>query len=603
MREVARLLVLTLGISLALSAAAPARADDELSELKFDWTAKVQTDLRFRLAPVSIGDYYNQVSAPAGVERNQNLLAVRVGAKYGRFAAVADMQFVIDGYSGKLNGVTDLENVAETQPYYVDVNGLYIEGKDLLVHGLDLRIGQQIVSWGVGDQFNPTNNLNPDDLRDPLLFGKQAGNFMVKTDYWIGEDWSISGVLVPIFKPALLPPTGPLGIAAIDRLPMVDPEIRHRIEAEEALAASQGFPTVVSSATPVMPDPSFGNMQFAFRIAGTVAGQDLALSYYNGRTDFPQPVNNQTAQSTTPVCAPQGSPCTNGLLNTAVTLEYPKMQVVGLNAAGEIPISKIKQSLHGIGYRLEGALIFPQAQSISLYNGAVNLGGFMQPAGEYDYKGNGVPGGTRPLVVESTPFAKWVVGLDYAMGAHVYVNAQWVHGLLDEYGAGDFINPGHVLTPGSLPTGYVVRQSGVTTSPTDTASLCVLYKNGDQCGREVLRRREGDYAVLGVDLKFLSNKALLRLFGILDMTGYVVDQWDPVRQQRVQTNLPPFSSGGYSFVLYPDLNYNFGNGFELGCGALIQLGETYTKFGDPAAGGTVVFTRARFSAGGSAVAK
>jgi hypothetical protein len=482
----------------------------------------------------------------------------------------------------------------------VDVNGLYVEGKDLVVHGLDLRIGQQIVSWGVGDQFNPTNNLNPDDLRDPLLFGKQVGNFMAKADYWINDDWSVSGVLVPIFKPALLPPTAPFGIAAIDRLPMVDPEIRHRIEAESAFGTSQGYPAVVSSVTPVMPDPTFANMQFAFRVAGTVAGQDVALSYYNGRTDFPQPINNQTSQSTTPVCAPQGSPCTNGLLNTAVTLAYPKMQVVGLNATGEIPISKIKQSLHGIGYRLEGALVFPEAQAISLYNGAVTLGGLMQPAGEYDYQGNG-PGGTRPLVVESTPFMKWVVGLDYAFGSHVYVNAQWVHGLLDEYGAGDFINPGHVSTPGDVPTGYMVRESGVTTSATDTASLCVLYKNGDACGREVLRRREGDYAVLGVDLKFLSNKALLRLFGILDVTGYVIDQWDTISMQRVQTNLSPFSSGGYSVVVYPDFNYNFGNGFELGAGALIQLGETYTKFGDPAAGGTVVFTRARFSVGGSAV--
>jgi hypothetical protein len=289
-------------------------------------------------------------------------------------------------------------------------------------------------------------------------------------------------------------------------------------------------------------------------------------------------------------------------LNTAVTLEYPRMRVVGLNATGEIPISKIAQSLHGIGYRLEGALIFPEAQAISLFSGPITLGGLSQPAGEYDYQGNGAPGGTRPLVVESTPFPKWVAGLDYAFGEHVYVNAQWVHGLLDEYGAGDFINPGHVLTPGGIPTGYMVRESGVTTSsPSATGTLCVVPNNGDQCAREVLRRREGDYAVVGVDLNFLSNKALLRLFGIVDVTGYVVDQWDMTSQRRAQTYLSPFSSGGYSVVLYPDFNYNFGNGFELGCGALLELGKSYTKFGDPAAGGTVVFTRARFSVGGSAV--
>jgi hypothetical protein len=69
---------------------------------------------------------------------------------------------------------------------------------------------------------------------------------------------------------------------------------------------------------------------------------------------------------------------------------------------------------------------------------------------------------------------------------------------------------------------------------------------------------------------------------------------------RVQTKLSPFSSGGYSLVAYPDFNYNFGNGFELGAGALLELGQSYTKFGDPAAGGKVVFTRARFTMGGAA---
>jgi hypothetical protein len=45
----------------------------------------------------------------------------------------------------------------------------------------------------------------------------------------------------------------------------------------------------------------------------------------------------------------------------------------------------------------------------------------------------------------------------------------------------------------------------------------------------------------------------------------------------------------------PEFNYNFGNGFELALGALLQLGADHTKFGDPAAGGSLVFTRARFS--------
>jgi len=64
---------------------------------------------------------------------------------------------------------------------------------------------------------------------------------------------------------------------------------------------------------------------------------------------------------------------------------------------------------------------------------------------------------------------------------------------------------------------------------------------------------------------------------------------------RVVTTHSPFSKEGFSAVIYPDFNYNFGNGLELGLGALIQLGKEYTKFGDAAAGGSLIFTRGRFS--------
>jgi hypothetical protein len=48
-------------------------------------------------------------------------------------------------------------------------------------------------------------------------------------------------------------------------------------------------------------------------------------------------------------------------------------------------------------------------------------------------------------------------------------------------------------------------------------------------------------------------------------------------------------------VIFPEFTYNFGHGFELSAGALVKLGKTQTKFGDPAAGGSEIWTRARFS--------
>ena len=60
---------------------------------------------------------------------------------------------------------------------------MYIEARDLFVKGLDFRIGQQLVQWGVGDQFNPTNTLNANDVEDPLLFGEQQANLMALLEY------------------------------------------------------------------------------------------------------------------------------------------------------------------------------------------------------------------------------------------------------------------------------------------------------------------------------------------------------------------------------------------------------------------------------------
>ncbi len=567
-----------------------ARADDDL---KLDWSARIQTDLRFRVEDKSIGDFYNKLELPAGVERNQNTFGIQLKSSFGRFKGVAAVDFVLNGVTGKLSGLGDLSTYEKIQPYRFEPQSIYIEGKDLIVKGLDLRVGHQIVSWGVADQFNPTNNLNADDLRDPLLFGRQQANFMVKLDYWVTDKVSLSGVLVPIFKPALLPYSAALGVGAVDRLPFNSAALRQRIAAETATSAGSqiGFPTVVSSATPVIPEARPENMAFAFRIAGTIADQDVSLSYYNGRTDFPQPFLNHTKQTPGFSCDPDDKTrCIKGLLETEVSLGYPRMHVYGLNATGEInPFKWISDKIHGMGYRVEAALVVPQRATLKLVNDALNVA-IPLPAGEYDYDNNGTPGGAGPAVVDATPFLKWTVGLDYAFGDHVYLNAQWVHGLADEFGAGDWLHKG-----------YSLRKSSVTTNEADTRSRCVLSPqltllgDGTRCAREVLAPKLGDYVVLGVDLKFFDEAALLRLFTIWSMSGVTIDEWSETENKRVSKHYGLFTKEGFSAVLFPELDYNFGNGLELGAGALIELGKDYTKFGDPAAGGSTVFTRGKFA--------
>jgi hypothetical protein len=553
--------------------AGAARAD----ELKLDFSGKIQSDLRFRLTDESVGHYFDKVELPAGVERNQNLLSVKLKAAFGKFSGVAAVDLYANAVGTKLQSFGDLQKYNAVAPFTFEPQSLYVEGKNLFTKGLDLRIGNQLVLWGVGDQFNPTNNLNADDLRDPLLFGKQQPNFMVKADYWLNKSFSFSAVLVPIFRPALLPASATLGAADIQRMPFVDDGLRRRIESEFGFAASNvaGYPTVIGKLTPVLPEPSLDNMQFAYRVAGTVGEQDIALSYYLGRTDFPQPFSNHTRQVDGVQCDP-GAPksCISGKLVTETLLTYPRMHVWGLNMSGEVA---------RVGYRVEAALIVPQRTGIRLTQEA--LPAVLQSAGEYDYDRDGAPGGRQlPAVVDSTPFLKWTVGLDYTFGAHVYVNAQWVHGLADEFGAGDFMHQG-----------WSVRQSGVTTPGLLTNSLCVIPKDGNKCAQEVLAPRLGDYLVLGADFKFLEDAGLFRLFTLWSLSGVTFSHWDDAKQERVMEHYSMFTKDGFSASIFPELDYNFGNGLELGAGALVLLGRSYTKFGDPAAGGSLIFTRGRFS--------
>ena len=65
--------------------------------------------------------------------------------------------------------------------------------------------------------------------------------------------------------------------------------------------------------------------------------------------------------------------------------------------------------------------------------------------------------------------------------------------------------------------------------------------------------------------------------------------------RRVRTHHHAFTEQAFSAVIYPSLSYNFGYGLTLTAGALLKFGKPWTKFGDPAAGGSVVWTSAKFA--------
>jgi hypothetical protein len=562
------------------------------AELDLRWGGKLQSDIRFRTTTKGFGGFYDRKEVRAGVARNENIFKLKMDVAAGRFFGVAEVDLVYLGYSHAFDSIGDLGLREEVDPFRIEAHAIYIEATDILLRGLDLRVGQQQVFWGKGDQFNPTNTINPNDVEDPLLFGEQVANLMVKLDYTPGTNWTTTFVLVPIFKPALLPDSAPLGLAASDRMPMIDEQLRWRLHTEQGFTDEVlGFPTVVTRAVPDLPERSADNMQWAARIAGTVWDHDIAFSYYMGRTDVPQAYLNLTRSRREQRCNPDDpKDCINGLLETETRLGFPRMQVAGFNMAGQLDLfGWLTKKIKPIGYRIEVGVYFPQAANIVLVQEELDMILTKLPAGEYEYRFDGADGG-RPLVVDDTPFAKWVVGLDYTFNKHLYANIQWVHGMADEFGAGDFISEGYAVRKGGV--GDITPAMPCLLKPAAEQQRC-LSDVGEQVAVELLRPRLADYLVIGVDVKLLADKLLLRLFSIWDLSGIDEERWDEQAQKRVRTHHSMFSKKGFSAVIYPELLYSFGNGFDLGAGALLMLGEDHTKFGDPASGGSQVFTRAR----------
>jgi hypothetical protein len=564
------------------------------AEIELKWSGRIQTDIRFRVEDKSVGPWYGRREAKPGISRNDNTFRLKLVANSEQFTGVAEFDFSYYGFAIDLDGFNELWRREIVDSFRIEAQGVYIEARDLLIPGLDVRIGQQVVAWGVGDQFNPTNVINPLDLEDPLLFGEQLSNVMLKADYSPDGNFVASLVMVPIFRPALLNRTSGLGLALTQRLPYINDALRHRIHTESWFSARTGNPSVLERAIVVTPETSLDNIQWAARLAYTVGSHDFALMFYSGRFDIPQPFASYAEIDSGERCNPiDPGDCVNGITRTYTGLTYPKMMVLGFNATGELPnpLSLLFKGAKAIGYRFELGVYFPRRVNSRVLNNELSLGGITLPPGEYDYQ---LPGGGAPLVIDDTPFAKWVVGLDYTFSSNIYLNVQWVHGLADEYGAGDFFNEGWVVRDGYVDTNRFLGAEG-------QCAIKVLSQNTgspqdfSQCAREILRPRLGDYLVAGLDLKFRDQKGLLRLFMIWDLNGVHDEFWDPDAKARVRKHHGPFTKKGFSMIIFPELSYNFGSGFVLGAGALIALGRDYSKFGDPAAGGTVIFTRGQLA--------
>ncbi len=232
----------------------------------------------------------------------------------------------------------------------------------------------------------------------------------------------------------------------------------------------------------------------------------------------------------------------NGLVEVGVM--WPRMQVLGFDFAGTI------DKLGGMGWWVEGGVFFPQEITYGAYDGLA--AGQWDPvtfarnpaSGQYEGYSIGYPEKDRAVVVPSTPFVKLTAGVDYSFNKKLYGNLQYVYGFIDEFGAGRqfYARPNAAL--------------------------------GDPARAEA---RIGHYLVAGADLKLFHDQLLFRFFGAFKIPQ--VGDVDP----------------HFTAVLFPQVVWAVWDATELSLGSFVFLGPSDSKFGDPAAGATELFLKAKFT--------
>lgn len=465
-------------------------------------TSRLADKLETRVRIVSSAYYDTARVDQRGFGRNENRLEFYFAyTPNEHLQIVGDIEPVFFGIA-QTQALGDLATQQMLTPFHLESDAAYVALNDVLPN-LDIKVGRQTVVWGTADKFNPTNNINSDDLEDRPLFTEPIGNQMVVVDYApLADKLWFQGVYVPIFYPALLPPS------AASALKDPQTEVPFALEGDQQkIGELQRLLDITPMLVPEVvdrvktPRPRFANGQSAVKLGTSLGGVDMSLSYYNGRHDIPTPV---LAESTTKDFEP-GADAAECCFESRITLIYPRMQVIGFDFTTQLAF------LRNMGLWGESALFIPQAQDLRI-EFPINVDvtpddGVANPVGELE-------GPT----IRSTPYIKATAGLDYSFGSHVYVQAQYLRGFIDEFGAD------HI----------------------------------------------GNYVVGGADLIFFGRHLIFRGFAVGD--------------------LPTGRGDEGSVVIFPELIVVPPWGsvtFELG--SFFLIGGERTKFGQAAAGSSIVF--------------
>ncbi|MBL4683772.1 MAG: hypothetical protein JKY37_04220, partial [Nannocystaceae bacterium] len=379
---------------------------------------RVASDLSTRVRIVSSVYYDTARVKQRGFGRNENRLEFYFAyTPNEHLQIVGDVEPVFFGVA-QTQALGDLATRQMLTPFHVESDAAYIALNDILPN-LDIKVGRQTVVWGTADKFNPTNNINADDLEDRPLFTEPIANQMVVVDYApLGDKLWFQGIYVPLFYPALLPPS------AAEALKDPQTEVPYALAGDaQKISELQSLldftPMLVPEVTDLVktPRPKFTNGQSAVKLGTTLGEVDLSISYYNGRHDIPTPILAESSTKDFEL----GDDAAQCCFRSRITLIYPRMQVIGFDFTTQVPFLK------NMGLWGEGALFIPQASDLRI-EFPIDID--VTPD---DGIANPVPELVGPTI-RATPYVKATVGLDYSFGKHVYVQGQYLRGFIDEFG-------------------------------------------------------------------------------------------------------------------------------------------------------------------------
>ena len=370
-------------------------AGEARAKVTVEYQGFISTDFRIALPgkPLERQAWYftrneNQFNGAVTVQVNKN-----VGAK-------AEVKLTFLGFH-RAQDIYDLTMRDKVDPYWFDMNAAYVELRNIILPGLDLRIGRQIIKWGTADQFNPTDNINPYDYHDPLQFGESMANQMIKVDYNPLGDINVTMIWIPLFRAARLPDSTILGLT--DPMFFVkrfkgssDPMAQTVVAMTEGLL-NRGV-NIVTKTRNNFPDSNLSNSQFGARVSWKLADIDMSLSYYYGFGKIPRADRVYPGQQI------------DNRQETEAVLAYPRIHAVGYDLTSQIP---------GVNVGIWGEVCF-------FFHDDLYYTVVLDPHNPiFDLKVKEHEGGM---------FFKLTAGMDYTFTSWLMANAQYVRGFVDEFG-------------------------------------------------------------------------------------------------------------------------------------------------------------------------